>query len=110
MLSEGKDVILEIDIQGGLQVKERRPDVVLAFLIPPTVEELESRLRLRGSESEMTIRKRLEIAEREYKNVSQYDYVVVNDNVEDAAARLQAILVAERCSAKRVNPKDIKKC
>ena len=47
MLSEGKDVILEIDIQGGLQVKERRPDVVLAFLIPPTVEELESRLRLR---------------------------------------------------------------
>ena len=109
MLSEGKDVILEIDIQGGLQVKERRPNVVLAFLIPPTVEELESRLRLRGSESEMTIRKRLEIAEREYKNVSQYDYVVVNDNVEDAVARLQAILVAERCSAKRVNPKDIKK-
>ncbi len=103
MLSEGKDVILEIDIQGGLQVKKCRPDVILTFLIPPTAEELEARLRSRGSESEMTIRERLAIAEREYRNVSEYDYVVVNDNVEDAVSRLQAILIAEHCSAKRMS-------
>lgn len=104
MLLEGKDVVLEIDIQGGLQIKTSRPDVVLTFLTPPTTEELEARLRLRGSESEMTICERLTIAEREYKNVSQYDYLVVNDTVEHAVCKLQAILTAECCSTRRITP------
>jgi guanylate kinase len=102
-LSEGKNVILEIDIRGGYQIRKARKDVVLVFLVPPTLAELERRLRKRGTESEESIRKRLAIAANEFRNIRDYDYIVVNDTVDNAVARLQAILIAERCSTKRIS-------
>jgi len=102
MLDDGKDVILEIDIQGGHQIRKTRDDVVLVFLAPPTIAELENRLRRRGTESEEAIRKRLAIAANEYRNIRDYDYVIINDTVENAVAKLQAVLTAERCSTKRI--------
>ncbi|MGI6577636.1 MAG: guanylate kinase [Eubacteriales bacterium] len=107
MLEEGKDVILEIDMQGGLQIRKKKPDVVLVFLIPPSIDELEARLRSRGTESEHSIRKRLSIAEREYENVREYDYLVVNDTVDNAVCKLQAILTAEHCNLKRLSLENI---
>jgi len=108
MLEDGKDVILEIEMQGGLQVRKKRPDAVLVFLIPPSMEELEYRLRSRGTESEQSIRERLAIAEKEYRNAHQYDYLVVNDTVDNAVKTLQAILTAERCSLKRLSLDDMR--
>ena len=102
MLDDGKDVILEIDIQRGHQIRKTRDDVVLVFLAPPTIAELENRLRRRGTESEEAIRKRLAIAANEYRNIRDYDYVIINDTVENAVAKLQAVLTAERCSTKRI--------
>jgi len=102
MLDEGKNVILEIDIQGGHQIRKTRKDVVLVFLVPPTISELERRLRKRGTESEEVIAKRLAIAANEYRNVRDYDYIIINDTVDNAVEKLQAVLAAERCSTKRI--------
>ena len=103
MLEDGIDVILEIEMQGGLQVRKKRPDTVLVFLIPPTIDELVARLKSRGTESDQSIAERLAIARNEYKKVDLYDYLVVNDTVDSAVNRLQAILTAERCSLRRLS-------
>jgi guanylate kinase len=103
MLEDGVDVILEIEMQGGLQVRKKRPDTVLVFLIPPSIDELVTRLKSRGTESEQSIAERLAIARNEYKNVHLYDYLVVNDTVDSAVNKLQAILTAERCSLRRLS-------
>lgn len=100
-LSEGKDVLLEIDVQGGLQVKQRFPAAVMIFLFPPSRAELQSRLLKRASESPAEMEKRLKWAEQELKMLSRYDYAVVNDRVENAVWRIQSILVAEKCRAWR---------
>jgi len=96
-LSEGKDVLLEIDVQGGLQVKQRVPTAVMIFLFPPSRAELQSRLLKRASESLAEMEKRLKWAEQEMKMLSRYDYAVVNDRVENAVWRIQSILEAEKC-------------
>jgi guanylate kinase len=94
-LEEGKDVLLEIEVQGARQVKEQFPQGVFIFLLPPSMKELKKRIRNRGTETEENLHNRMKAAENELKQVEYYDYVVVNDVVEDACDRIRAILVAE---------------
>ena len=96
-LEQGNDVILEIELQGALQVKQRMTQAVLVFIAPPSFEELEARLRGRGTESEEVILRRLAIARQECANMDQFHYVVVNDEVADAAERLRAVILSRRC-------------
>ena len=96
-LEQGHDVILEIELQGALQVKRRLSKAVLVFIAPPSFEELENRLRGRGTETEEVIRKRLAIARQECANMDEFRFIVVNDKVEDAADRLRAIILSCRC-------------
>lgn len=95
-LGEGRDLILEIDWQGARQVRARLPDAVGIFVLPPTIEELERRLRGRGTDDETVIARRMEQARAELAHYAEYDYLVVNDRFEDALDGLQAIAVAER--------------
>jgi guanylate kinase len=99
--SAGIDVILKIDVQGGLAVKTQSPDAVLIFLQPPSLEELERRLRGRRTESEDAIAVRLLNARSELAQRKYYDYGVVNDAVEDAVASIKSILTAEHCRIRR---------
>ena len=93
-LNAGIDVILEIEIQGALQVKEQYPDAVLLFVMPPSAAELESRLRGRGTESDEVIRQRLARASEESVGIENYDYIVINDKLEDAVERVHGIITA----------------
>ena len=92
MLAEGLDVILEIEVQGGLQIMERRPEAISIFIAAPSFEELAQRLRGRGDTAEDRILQRLETARREYRVAPQYQYIVVNDRLEDAVQDVAAIL------------------
>ena len=96
-MAEGKDVILDIEIQGATQVHELRPDVVRIFLAPPSWEELERRLTARGTDSPEKVQKRLLRAKVELENAGHYDYFVINDTVENAVQELRAIMLAEHC-------------
>ena len=95
-LAAGKDVILEIEVQGAMQVHEKRPDAVMVFIAPPSFEELASRLRGRGTEDEAKVRKRLETAKGELAQQDKFDYVVVNDTVDRAVEELHGILAKRR--------------
>ncbi len=94
--SEGKDVVLDIDVQGARQLKEQIPDAVSVFILAPSREELAKRLRARSEDSEEVIERRLSGAAREIQDYRLYDYVLVNDDVDRASERLQAIVEAER--------------
>ena len=95
-LAEGRDVILEIDVKGAEQVRAKVPDAVLIFLAPPSMAELESRLRGRGTEDDERIARRLETAAWEITQQDRFDHVVVNDDVERAAEEVAAIIDASR--------------
>ena len=97
MLKNGKDVILEIEVQGALKVKEKCPDANMVFIIPPSFSALEFRLRSRGTESDDVIAKRLEKARSEYLMVDKYDYIVINDDIDKAADEIRAIIMSSRC-------------
>jgi len=99
--SRGLDVVLEIEVQGGAQVKKKRPDSVGIFILPPSLKELEYRLRRRGTETDEVIRGRLRAAEKEIPEAVHYDYIVINDTVESAVAQIRAILAAEKNSSHR---------
>jgi len=88
---------LDIEVQGAAKVKEKCPDAVLVFIIPPSFEELERRLRARKTDNETKIAGRLQRAREEYQEISHYDYIVINDKVETAAKEVDAILTAEGC-------------
>ena len=96
-LEEGKNVILEIEVQGALQVRSHYPEAVFVFVIPPSVETLEERLRGRGTETDEVIKKRLERAKAEFNYIDKYNYVLVNDTVSEAVCRLHSIIEAENC-------------
>lgn len=100
-LNTGKDVILEIDIQGALQIKEKYPQGVLIFVVPPTLSTLRQRLADRNTDSQETINKRLNCVCQEMTNIAKYDYLVVNDEVEKALSQVEAILIAEKCRPSR---------
>lgn len=92
----GKDLLLDIDVQGAAQIKKKIPDAVSVFILPPNRSELEQRLRHRSQDSEEVIQKRLRTASREIENYQKYDYILVNDVLTDSVAALQAILLSER--------------
>ena len=96
-LDKGVDVLLDIEVQGAAKVREKLPDAVTLFLIPPSFEELSRRLHARGTDSKEKIAQRLETARREAKEVVHYDYIVVNDTVPHAAGEVLAILTAAGC-------------
>ncbi|MGC5328739.1 guanylate kinase [Brevibacillus sp. SYSU BS000544] len=100
-LASGKDVILEIEVQGALQVKQKFPEGIFLFLAPPDLEELQSRIVGRGTENEDTIRKRMDMARYEIELMDQYDYVVVNDVIDSACSRIDAIITAEHLKKER---------
>lgn len=94
-LEKGRNIILDIDVQGGLQVKAAMPEAVMIFLLPPSLAELRQRLENRGTETPEKIEKRLNKAVDEIKFLGEYDYMVVNDDLEEAVARVRSIMTAE---------------
>jgi guanylate kinase len=97
----GKDLVLEIDVQGAAQVKRKLPEAVGIFILPPSRAELERRLRERGQDSEDEIERRLDRARQEMAGYGEYEYVVVNDNLEAAGRRIQAVALATRVETAR---------
>ena len=103
--ARGKDLVLDIDVQGAAQLKKRIPDAVTIFVLAPSREILEQRLRARSQDSDAVIRRRLDNAAREIRNYSLYDYVLVNEDLEPAVESLKAIVRAERVRRIRVEEK-----
>ena len=101
MLAKGKNVILEIEIQGAMQIKAKNPEAVLIFVTPPSFEELRNRLVGRGTETADVIESRLRRASEEAEGMLSYDYILVNDQVEDCVDRLHQIILSERAKAQR---------
>ena len=99
-LEKGVSVILDIEVQGASNVRRSMPDAVTIFLTPPSFEALEARLRGRGLDSEEKIRQRLTRAREEVLEIPKYDYIVINDDVDEAAQELSAILLSSQCKAK----------
>ncbi len=96
-LNEGMNVLLDIEVQGARQVRRKMPEAVLIFIAPPSLSELERRLRGRGTDTENAIEGRLIRARQEYQEADFYDYLIVNDDVDTASAKLNAIIDAEHC-------------
>lgn len=105
MLSEGKNVILEIEMQGGLKVKEQCPEAVLIFMVPPSAKELKNRLVNRGTEDMETINRRLMRASEEIEYIDDYDYIVINEDVDECAGNIHRIIQNEH--KKVSNSKDL---
>ena len=99
-MAQGKDVILDIEVQGALQVTSKRPDTVRIFIAPPSWKELERRLKDRGTDDPDKVQKRLLRAKVEFQTANTYDYFVINDTVEEAVRELDAIITAEHCKPK----------
>ena len=99
-LEEGFDVILEIEVQGALAIKEKVPEAVLIYMLPPSAEALRDRLTGRGTETEEVIMKRLKRACEEAKGAEQYDYIIVNDDADECALELNTLIRAQRLRAK----------
>ncbi|MGI2327244.1 guanylate kinase [Planococcus sp. YIM B11945] len=102
MRDAGRDVFLEIEVQGAAQVRSKVPDGLFIFLAPPSLSELEERLVGRGTETDEVIASRLQAARQELEMMNLYDYVVENDLVEHACERINAIIIAEHCKRERV--------
>ena len=101
-IAAGRTPVLNVDVQGGRSVKSLLPDAVLVFLGPPSLAELEERLRGRRTDSEERIRRRLAVAREEMARVADYDYLVVNDDLDAAVATVRAVIVAERHRVSRI--------
>lgn len=100
IISQGKDCLLEIDVQGALQVKHKMPEGIFIFIMPPSKEELVRRITCRGTEQPEEISKRMKKVDEELTHLEDYDYVVLNDHLSRAVETVRAIMTAERC---RVN-------
>jgi guanylate kinase len=100
-LAQNKDLVLEIDIQGALQAKQKLPEALAIFVLPPSREDLERRIRERGQDSEDEIRRRLERARQEILNYSSYDFAIINDDLDRAGREVQAIVLGARCRVER---------
>ena len=101
-INDGIDVILEIEIQGALKVKEIIPDAIFIFILPPSMKELKQRLVKRGTESKEKILSRFQRAYQEINEITKYNYVVINDELEKAVEKVNAILLSERCRVDRI--------
>ena len=100
-LDQGNEVVLEIEVEGAIQVKRKVPDCVMIFIVPPGKQALYDRLKRRGTESDEVIEERITKANREFKLAHLYDYIVVNDEVNNAADRIMAIIRAEHAKTER---------
>ena len=100
-LNQGHEVVLEIEVNGASQIKKKMPDAVFIFIAPPTYDALEKRLIARGTEHSDAIKERIEKAHTEIKLANQYDYIVINDEVDNAADRIMAIIRAEHAKTER---------
>ena len=100
-IAKGKNVVLEIEVQGALQVREKFREAVLVFLLPPTMGELARRLRARGSEDDVSVEARLRKAAEELPLADSYNYIVTNDSLSQAIDEIKAIVIAERLKPKR---------
>ena len=100
-LGKGEDVLLEIDVQGALQIKKIYPKGVYIFILPPSMDELKDRIIKRGTETESDILKRLKTAYEELNYAKEYDYLVVNDELLDAVGKVESIITAEKCKTER---------
>jgi guanylate kinase len=101
-LQNGGDLVLEIDTQGARKIRDQFSDVVLIFILPPSLEVLQGRLQSRGGDSEEAIRARLHNAQKELDQMAWYDYIVINKDIDEAARQLVSIIIAERCRTARV--------
>ncbi|MBA4542489.1 MULTISPECIES: guanylate kinase [Thermoactinomyces] len=101
-LASGQDILLEIEVQGAMQVREKFPQGIFIFLVPPSFEDLKRRILNRGTETETSLAHRLDAATDELKQIERYDYVVINDEVEQACERIRAIITAEHCRKDRL--------
>ncbi|AZV42209.1 guanylate kinase [Peribacillus asahii] len=101
-IEAGKDIFLEIEVEGAKQVREKFPDGLFIFLAPPSLSELENRIVNRGTDTEEVIQRRMKVAKEEIELMSLYDYVVENDSVEKACEKVNCIIVAEHCRRERV--------
>lgn len=101
-LDAGRDVFLEIEVQGAAQIREKAPDALFIFLAPPSISELQNRLIGRGTETEDIIKKRIDTAREEFEMMSLYDYVVENDEIQNACDKINAIIIAEHCRRERI--------
>lgn len=108
-LNKGITIVLEIDIQGALNVKRRCPDGVFIFILPPSMEELKYRIIKRGSESEDSFKKRFNSAYDEIKFITDYNYVIVNDTIDNSVKHVENIIEAEKCKVDRIDIDDILK-
>ena len=102
ILDSGKDVILEIEVKGAQHIKEMFPETVLIFIMAPSMEEVKKRIKARNQESNEQIIKRFQTAYQEINEISKYNYVVVNDEVEKAVQKVEAILLSEKCRVDRI--------
>ena len=101
-LDAGRDVLLVIEIQGALQIKEKIPQALFVFLLTPSMKELKRRLRMRKTETEEKLMERFETAYKEINELPKYNYVIVNDKADEAARKLEAIINAEKCRVDRI--------
>ncbi|MFE4711803.1 guanylate kinase [Bacillus sp. FJAT-27264] len=101
-LESGKDIILEIEVQGALKVKEKFPEGIFVFLLPPSMDELKDRIRGRGTEHPDVINHRMSVAEDEISLMQHYDYAVVNDEIDLACKRIESIIIAEHCKIREL--------
>ena len=106
-LKEGIDVILEIDIEGAKKVKEKRKDAVFIFIMPPSMKILKERLISRQTETKEQVIERFKTAYKEVNEVTKYNYVVVNDNIDDALSKMDAIITCEKCRVDRIEELDV---
>ena len=103
-LKQGKDLVLEIDVQGAIQLKNKFPEGIFIFVAPPSWEKLEDRLRGRKTEGEDELKKRLKNAHYELKQIKYYNYLIINNHFEKALEELRAIIISERCKIKEQLP------
>lgn len=106
-LDSGIDVILIIDIQGALQIKEKYPEAIFIFILPPSMKELKKRLIKRGSETKESLLRRFKSMYKEINTITKYNYVVVNDNLDDAVNKVNAILESQKCRVDRIEDIDV---
>jgi len=100
-MESGYDVLLDIDVQGAMKVKERLPEAVMVFVLPPSFDVLRQRLLHRGLDDPRVIEKRLKIAREEIRHYKDYEYVIINDDISRAVEELRSIVLASRCKVER---------
>ena len=106
-IENGKDIVLEIDIQGALKVKEKYKEGIFIFIMPPSMRELKNRLIRRNTETLDKVITRFKDAYQEINEVTKYNYVVINDNLEDAVEKVKSIIIAEKCRVDRIEDFDL---